>query len=658
MKLTYPPESKPLDGYTIKRAIARGGFGEVYYAQSDAGKEVAIKLLRQNLEVELRGVSQCLNLNHPNLVSIFDIRTDKQGDHWIIMEYVAGKTLDRVLDDLAGPMPLKDVRHWLAEISSGLTYLHSRGLVHRDLKPANIFEHQGTIKIGDVGLSKFISQSQANAQTQSVGTVYYMAPEVAHGRYGKTVDVYALGVMLFEMVTGDVPFDGESQAEILMKHLSEQPDLNRLPPRLRPVLARALEKDPNRRYQSAAELEREFERAVKDIDRGENLTETVYHTDDSVRPAYAPPPVRERYADRQPASANRYGYSRYVSAGEQPGGLGVGKWILIGIALFVLFPRFLHGSSGKLLIVGGMAAVAIYALRRIANFAVGTPVATHNRPIHRTPQPYPPTREELRYAAMQRREQRVAEMQERRETARQAHEERRAQKMARRHVRAYANVSIPTKRPIPLRQRMMEFFTSATLATVTTWVITLGLLLTSSFFTEVNVALFGTLTVLGSWAILATAKMLEGGDHGWSNRRVAFLAAGALVGVAAWFVSSNLFVNFPTEGVRRNLEIGNVMLTDAARQPTLAAFALYFAGLFGLRRWGWHADAFRDRRFRLRSVLLTTGVGWLWAMVIGFPMLWAVTWAAALSSVVQLSASWVAPEDRQRVMLEAQNHVI
>src|SRR5688572_1724300 len=75
MKLTYPPESKPLEGYTIKRAIARGGFGEVYYAQSDAGKEVAIKLLRQNLEVELRGVSQCLNLNHPNLVSIYDIRT-------------------------------------------------------------------------------------------------------------------------------------------------------------------------------------------------------------------------------------------------------------------------------------------------------------------------------------------------------------------------------------------------------------------------------------------------------------------------------------------------------------------------------------------------------------------------------------------------------
>lgn len=657
MKLTYPPESKPLEGYTIKRAIARGGFGEVYYAQSDAGKEVAIKLLRQNLEVELRGVSQCLNLNHPNLISIYDIRTDKQGDHWIIMEYVAGKTLDRVLDDLGGPMPLKDVRHWLAEICSGLTYLHSRGLVHRDLKPANIFEHQGTIKIGDVGLSKFISQSQANAQTQSVGTVYYMAPEVAHGRYGKTVDVYALGVMLFEMITGEVPFDGESQAEILMKHLSEQPDLNRLPPRLRPVLAKALEKDPNRRYQSAAELEREFERAVKDIDRGAEFADTAYPADESVRPAYAPPPppVRERYV--QPQAYDRYRYSRYASAGEQPGGLGVGKWILIGIVLLFLFPRMASHGAMKLVVMGGMAVLAVYAIKRVARFTVGTPVYEHTRPISRTPQTYPPTREELRRAAMERREQRMAAMEARRETVRQAREQRRAEYVVQKHKRAYANVSTNLKRPIPLRQRAMEFSTSATLATFTTVLITFGLLLTNGFLNPVTATLFSTLTLLGSWTILGTAKMLEGGDHGWSNKRVLFLAAGALVGVAAWFVSSNLFVTFPTDA-RRGLEIGNVLLTDAARQPTLAAFALFFAGLFGLRRWGWHADAFRDSRFRLRSVLLTTAIGWVWAFVIGFPMLWGVTWAAALSSVVQLSATWVPYEDRQRVMMEAQNHVV
>ena len=89
MKFTFAPESTPLDGFTIKRAIHRGGFGEVYYALSDAGKEVALKLLNNNLEVELRGVSQCLNLKHPNLVTIFDMKTDNDGDHWIVMEYVS-----------------------------------------------------------------------------------------------------------------------------------------------------------------------------------------------------------------------------------------------------------------------------------------------------------------------------------------------------------------------------------------------------------------------------------------------------------------------------------------------------------------------------------------------------------------------------------------
>ena len=86
MKFTYNSGQRPLDGYTLKRGIGRGGFGEVYYAISDGGKEVALKLVRGNQEVELRGMAQCLNLKHPHLVSLFDMRTDAQGDHWVVME--------------------------------------------------------------------------------------------------------------------------------------------------------------------------------------------------------------------------------------------------------------------------------------------------------------------------------------------------------------------------------------------------------------------------------------------------------------------------------------------------------------------------------------------------------------------------------------------
>ena len=265
MKFTFAPETRPLDGFTIKRAIARGGFGEVYYALTDSGKEVAIKLLQDNLEVELRGVSQCLNLKHPNLVTLFDIKQDRDGDHWIVMEFVGGKTLDRVIHEHASGLPLDEVLAWLDGIAAGIGFLHDRGIVHRDLKPANIFRENGIVKVGDVGLSKFIAPSRRSAHTQSVGTVYYMAPEVAKGRYGREVDVYSLAVILYELLTGKVPFDGETTAEILMKHLTERPDLSAISPNLRPVFEAALEKDPQHRTSDVLELARQFRMAATSL---------------------------------------------------------------------------------------------------------------------------------------------------------------------------------------------------------------------------------------------------------------------------------------------------------------------------------------------------------------------------------------------------------
>src|SRR5688572_9771680 len=97
MKFTYSSGERPLDGYTLKRGIGRGGFGEVYYALSDGGKEVALKLVSGNLDIELRGVAQCINLKHTNLVSLYDMRSDAHGDHWVIMEYIAGDPLSAIL---------------------------------------------------------------------------------------------------------------------------------------------------------------------------------------------------------------------------------------------------------------------------------------------------------------------------------------------------------------------------------------------------------------------------------------------------------------------------------------------------------------------------------------------------------------------------------
>jgi eukaryotic-like serine/threonine-protein kinase len=253
-RFTYPGGSRPLDGFTIKRGIGHGGFGEVYYATSDAGKEVALKLIRRSLDVELRGIKQCLNLKHPNLLGVFDIKEDSRGDHWVVMEYVAGDCLDDVIARNPNGMPTHEALAWFAGIAAGVGYLHDHGIVHRDLKPGNIFSENGKVSIGDYGLSKFISCSRRSGHTESVGTVHYMAPEVANGRYGKEIDIYALGIILYEMLTGRLPFEGESVGEVLMKHLTAKPDVSMLDEPYRSVIAKALEKDPDQRFSSVDEM--------------------------------------------------------------------------------------------------------------------------------------------------------------------------------------------------------------------------------------------------------------------------------------------------------------------------------------------------------------------------------------------------------------------
>jgi hypothetical protein len=268
MKFNYSSGQRPLEGYALKRGIGRGGFGEVYFALSDGGKEVALKLVRGDLQVELRGVAQCLNLKHPNLVALYDLRTDARGDHWVVMEYIAGEPLNLVLARHPNGLARELTREWFLGLARAVGYLHDHGIVHRDLKPGNIFIENGTVKVGDYGLSKSISTSQHTAQTQTVGTVHYMAPEISTGNYNKQVDTYAAGVILYEMLTGRVPFDGESSGEILMKHLTAPPDLSKVPTEWVPIVSKALSKNPTHRYSSMAEMAQDVEAVGQESGRG------------------------------------------------------------------------------------------------------------------------------------------------------------------------------------------------------------------------------------------------------------------------------------------------------------------------------------------------------------------------------------------------------
>ena len=253
-RYTFGSGARPLDGYTIKRAIGRGGFGEVYYATSDSGKEVALKLILRNLDVERRGVIQCMNLKCPNLLSIFDLKTSDAGDTFVVMEYVAGPSLASVLKQYPHGLPVPEVRHWLKGLVDGVAYLHDHGVVHRDLKPANLFMEEGIVKIGDYGLAKLITPSQGSEHSESIGTCHYMAPEIGSGKYNKEIDIYAMGVILYELLTGRVPFVGETVNEVLMKHLTARPDVSMLPQPYQAIVAKALAKDPNHRPSQVYDL--------------------------------------------------------------------------------------------------------------------------------------------------------------------------------------------------------------------------------------------------------------------------------------------------------------------------------------------------------------------------------------------------------------------
>lgn len=254
MPYTFKHGDRPLEGITIQRAVGRGGFGEVYYAVADSGKQLALKYLRENPDIELRGIAQVMNLKSPHLVTIYDVRRSAAGEPFVLMEYVSGPSLRELLLAQPGGLGPRQAAFLVDGVARGLAYLHDRGIVHRDLKPANIFYDDGYVKIGDYGLSKHISVSQHSGQTVSVGTVHYMAPEIGSGSYTKAIDIYALGVILYEMLTGHLPFTGASMGEILMRHLSDRPSLTGIPEPFAGVIARALAKDPQHRFQDAHEL--------------------------------------------------------------------------------------------------------------------------------------------------------------------------------------------------------------------------------------------------------------------------------------------------------------------------------------------------------------------------------------------------------------------
>ncbi len=670
MKFVYSTGARPLDGYTIKRGVGIGGFGEVYFATSDAGKEVALKRIQRNLDVEIRGVTHCLNMNHPNLISIYDIKYDDQGEGWIVMEFINGESLKDVIDRNPNGMPMELVRSWFSGIAAGVAYLHDHGIVHRDLKPGNIFSDDNIVKIGDYGLSKFISCSRRSGQTESVGTFHYMAPEIGKGVYGKEIDIYALGIILFEMMTGRVPFDGESSQEIIMKHLTAAPDLGGVSPRFQKVIGRCLFKDPAKRFSSVSEMLHALQfdtarssepiaeltgnptahspvgdippvvvAAVDPVYIGEDGTvsdeivfgpvvEVVGSGQASARTAHSASGATQTAGeDREPiAAAVVDGYHRVTHWWRTANISTPIKVVLLVAAIIILI------VNSEILVPLAFSLGILYAVY----FAIRSLVVGKARS-----QPEAPSTTETKRTEL---------------VSRQEPTRRRSRRLRRTSWRQSARESLARK---PLTERMAELTGSLLFSAIVCGVLCLVIMLAGdrsldgsvdnwTFFTWMTCS-----SVIGSWMILGIGKFWEGRDGDDVLRRFAMLVSGLVFGLAVYFLANVLMVRLSTAEMYNVLELppdiipSGMLSADGA--PSLAAFLTYFATLFLILRWWKQADPVRSTRFSLWATMVAV----FWAMIIPWQVPWGFMLAVTISVATQISAPWMTTQQRSRIARDA-----
>ncbi len=322
------PEQMSLTGfalgqYQIVARIGSGGMATVYRAiQTSLNREVAVKILPSHFANDEAFVERfkqeavaIATLRHPNILNIFDYG-EQNGVIFMVMELVPGGTL---ADRLGQPVPFEEVLAFMTPLAGAIDYAHSRGIIHRDLKPANVLlTLAGDPILSDFGLARLLEGTRLTRSGSALGTPEYMSPEQAMaGEVGPATDVYAFGVLLYEMLTGVVPFGGETPVAIILAHLHQPPPTPRsvnpnIPERVEEVILKCLSKEPGDRYPSAIAVIRALEATRPSMSGGMMVSPGI--SAPRVSLVSAEPPAEQRESG---AEGYEYGELRVDLGGEK-----------------------------------------------------------------------------------------------------------------------------------------------------------------------------------------------------------------------------------------------------------------------------------------------------------------------------------------------------
>ncbi|MVO99226.1 Stk1 family PASTA domain-containing Ser/Thr kinase [Paenibacillus lutrae] len=361
--------------YEILERIGGGGMALVYKGLDILlHRKVAVKMLRQQYVNDeefirrfRREAQAAASLSHPNVVSIYDV--GQEGDvHYIVMEYVEGSTLNELIKERA-PLPVEEAVHYGAQISDALEHAHQNEIIHRDIKPHNILiGKNGRVKVTDFGIARAATSSTITQTGSVVGSVHYFSPEHAKGtNTGEKSDLYSLGIVLYQMLTGELPFHGESPISVALKHLQEDiqdpRNLNpTLPQSVENIILKAVRKKPEERYQSARQMTEDLETCLQPNRRNEpkiSFYNDIHHDDDEntiVIPAIRPNQSVHVFDDEDDEEESRQevpkaaASSRTDSLPNKKNSKKAGIWIGILLVIAVLLGAAIYFIQDKAVI--------------------------------------------------------------------------------------------------------------------------------------------------------------------------------------------------------------------------------------------------------------------------------------------------------------------